>query len=220
MIRPLFQEKPLLTSKQYDLELFFLALSIHMDPLLSMKEKDALLLKLRQNSDIPTGYTSPAWEGVTEEDLKKDPSLLDAIMPKSWLVGFVEAEGSFYIVKKDKNGRYVHGFEVTQKLDRVVLAGISIILGTSAPKKKKNANTTVTTSAKPLSFIDGYFAGTMKGMKAVEFRIWSRALKSTLPPLEKYAHLAKIQAQMRKIRSIRLNPDFSRRTDARIRSFD
>jgi len=30
-------------------------------------------------------------------------------MSKSWLIGFIEAEGSFYLVQKDKS-RLVHGF--------------------------------------------------------------------------------------------------------------
>jgi len=41
----------------------------------------------------------------------------------NWIV---EAEGSFYLVSKDNN-RIVHGFGITQKLDRVVLEGIKQI---------------------------------------------------------------------------------------------
>jgi hypothetical protein len=39
------------------------------------------------------------------------------------VVGFIEAEGSFYIVKKSAT-RYCHGFGVTQKLDKKVLEEI------------------------------------------------------------------------------------------------
>lgn len=60
VIRPLFQEKPLLTSKQYDLELFFLALAVHMDPKLSKSEKNSQLSELRRKCDAPAGYASPA----------------------------------------------------------------------------------------------------------------------------------------------------------------
>lgn len=157
---------------------------------------------------------------MAEGSLHLNRDLLDRIMTKSWVVGFVEAKGSFCIVKKDKSSRFTHSFGVTQKLDRIVLTGISLILGTCEPKKKKNSNTTVVASGKPLSFIDSYFSGTMKGIKAVEFRIWSRALNSPLPPLEEYAYLGEVQSRLRKLRSIRLNPDFSRRPNARSRSFD
>jgi hypothetical protein len=35
-------------------------------------------------------------------------------------VGFIEAEGSFYLTSKDEN-RIVHGFGITQKDDKEVL---------------------------------------------------------------------------------------------------
>ena len=41
-------------------------------------------------------------------------------MTKPWLVGFIEAEGSFYLVSKTPT-RIVHGFGLTPKLDSVVL---------------------------------------------------------------------------------------------------
>ena len=40
-------------------------------------------------------------------------------MTKPWLVGFIEAEGSFYLTNKDSNRR-VHGFGITPKLDEIV----------------------------------------------------------------------------------------------------
>ena len=43
------------------------------------------------------------------------------------MVGFVEGEGSFYLVSKDSS-RIVHGFGLSQKLDSVVLDGIRSIL--------------------------------------------------------------------------------------------
>lgn len=51
---------------------------------------------------------------------------------KSRLVGFNEAEGSFYLVTKSLN-RIVHGFEITQKLDKLVLNAIGLILGVRVP---------------------------------------------------------------------------------------
>ena len=49
------------------------------------------------------------------------------IISKSWLMGFTEAEGSFYIVLKGKE-QLVHAFELTHKKDRIVLEGIAKIL--------------------------------------------------------------------------------------------
>lgn len=42
-------------------------------------------------------------------------------------MGFIEAEGSFYLVSKDST-RIVHGFCLTQKLDSIVLEGIKLTL--------------------------------------------------------------------------------------------
>ena len=48
-------------------------------------------------------------------------------MSKYWVVGFTEAEGSFYLTKKGPS-RIVHCFEITQKNDKIVLKGISLLL--------------------------------------------------------------------------------------------
>jgi LAGLIDADG endonuclease len=90
-------------------------------------------------------------------------------MSKYWLVGFTEAEGSFYIVKKDSL-RLVHAFEITQKLDIIVLQSISMILGISVKKKKKH-NTVITTNSRAINNIIEYYNKTMKGMKNVEYKI-------------------------------------------------
>lgn len=48
-------------------------------------------------------------------------------MSKPLLVGFIEAEGSFYLTNKDSK-RIIHGFGLTQKLDEIVLQAIGLIL--------------------------------------------------------------------------------------------
>ena len=57
-------------------------------------------------------------------------------MSKPWLIGFTEAEGSFYLVAKTSY-RLTHGFEITQKLDRIVLSAISHLLGISTNVNEK-----------------------------------------------------------------------------------
>ena len=59
-------------------------------------------------------------------------------MSKAWLVGFTEAEGSFYLVSKGPT-RLVHAFEVTQKLDVIVLNSIQRLLGISTQVQFKKA---------------------------------------------------------------------------------
>ena len=82
----------------------------------------------------------------------------------------------FYIVKKCPS-RLVHAFEITQKLDIIVLEAIAFILQVKVTRKK-TYNTVVATSVKDISFIINFFHKTMKGMKALEYRIWSRSFNS------------------------------------------
>ncbi|CAF3465450.1 unnamed protein product [Fusarium graminearum] len=87
-------------------------------------------------------------------------------------MSFTEAEGSFYLVNKAST-RIVHAFEITQKLDFIVLKAIAHILGISVSRKKLRASrhTVVTTNSRAISNIIDYYSKTMKGIKAVEFRI-------------------------------------------------
>jgi hypothetical protein len=57
------------------------------------------------------------------------------VMSKLWIIGFTEAEGSFYIVTREK-GRMIHGFEITHKIDKIVLTSIGFILGMIVVQKK------------------------------------------------------------------------------------
>jgi hypothetical protein len=124
-------------------------------------------------------------------------------MSKYWLVGFTEAEGSFYIVKKDYT-RLVHAFEITQKLDIIVLESIAHILGISVTSKK-TYNTVVTTNSRAINNIIAYYKNTMKGMKALEYRIWMRSFNKYKG---NYTELKKVRDLIRKIRLIRVDKNF------------
>lgn len=124
---------------------------------------------------------------------------------KYWLVGFTEAEGSFYLVSKTST-RIVHAFEITQKLDIIVLEAISRILGISV-SKKKTYNSIVTTNSRAISNIIDYYSNTMKGIKSVEFRIWARSYAKYKG---QYVELHRIRENVRAFREIRLNKDFKK----------
>nr|YP_009364331.1 LAGLIDADG endonuclease [Ophiocordyceps sinensis]ARF03369.1 LAGLIDADG endonuclease [Ophiocordyceps sinensis]QDH07246.1 LAGLIDADG endonuclease [Ophiocordyceps sinensis] len=124
-------------------------------------------------------------------------------MSKYWLVGFTEAEGSFYLVRKSPT-RIAHAFEITQKLDVIVLKAISLILGINFAKKN-TYYTVVTTNSRAIENIISYFQNCIKGIKAVEFRIWTRSYVKHKGNFEK---LSKIIEIIRNLRSIRLDKDF------------
>lgn len=158
VIIPILEEYPLITSKHFNYLKFLAALEILEDKSLSIEKRNELLDKLKLRS-IPLNYVSPHIQS----------------MNKPWIIGFTEADGSFYLVTKSVN-RIAHAFEITQKLDGIVLQEIGRIL--SIPKvtyKKAGYYTLVTTNSKSIENIIQYFTNTMKGMKSLEFRIWSRS---------------------------------------------
>lgn len=88
-------------------------------------------------------------------------------------------------------------FEITQKRDFIVLHAISIILSMKV-KKKNNYFTCYSSNLKSIEEICNYFQNTIKGIKSLEYRIWSRSFKKQIT----YEELVQIQNKMRKIRSI------------------
>jgi hypothetical protein len=188
-IFPLFDNYPLMTSKIYSYIKFKKIFFVLEDSSLSAEEKNEKIGKI-WNKKMPEKYSSPFFH-FSSTSLKK-----------SWLAGFVEAEGSFYITKKDSI-RYVHGFGITQKLDPFVLEQIASILGIPTKLQFKKATNTFsldTTNSRALENIKKYFKNFFKGMKALEFKIWSRSFRLK----GDYEKLYKIQQLLRKLRSKRL----------------
>lgn len=204
-IIPLFDKYPLLTSKYYNYDLFKQAAMILKNSSFSNEKKDDLLTELKSKL-ISKDYFSPAWSVINCIVTSKTAAM--TVMSKPWLVGFTEAEGSFYLVTKEK-GRLVHGFEITQKLDKIVLTSIGFILGMNVITKKTHFSV-VSTNSQVIKDIILYFNSTMKGMKSLEYRIWARSFtkgQKNVGP-ERFEYLTKIRDQMRQIRSIRLNKNF------------
>lgn len=171
---PIFDKYVLLTSKQFNYLRFKQAFFILENTCLSKQEKDKNLFALRDLT-IPDSYISPAWD-KTNLPLKTVNDVLK-ITTKPWLVGFIEAEGSFYLVSKNPT-RIVHGFGLTQKLDRVVLEAIKFILHIpTSVKLKSNHNYFIldTTNSRAVENIIKYFHNSMKGMKSFEYRVWARS---------------------------------------------
>lgn len=209
-ILPIFDSYPLLTSKYFKYDIFKKAILIMNDSSLSNEEKDKKISYLKSQC-LPINYISPAWNSINNQVT----SVLGAmtIITKSWLIGFTEAEGSFYIVKKGPS-RLVHAFEITcpptggLQLDKIVLDAIALILGLKVTTKKTYI-TVVTTNSKSIENIITYYFKTMKGMKALEYRIWARSFNKNASGTFEY--ITKIQNLMRNIRSIRLDKNFKKK---------
>jgi len=196
VIIPIFDTYPLLTSKYFDYIKFKKALAILNNLDLSKEEKHVKLSNLK-NTKVEKGYISPAWKNAILP-LNKFSSV-NKIMSKDWLVGFIEAEGSFYLVNKDSN-RIFHGFGLTQKLDEIVLQAIALILHINTSVRYKELQDYYildTTNSRAIENIIDFFKHTMKGVKSLEYRIWAR---SYVKNKGNYTELYKIREIVRNIR--------------------
>lgn len=197
---PIFDKYPLLTTKYYDYVKLKKALAILNNMSKTKEDKNSELLaikKTKPNKD----YLSPAWNNANLP--LTGVNSINNVMSKSWLVGFIEAEGSFYLTNKTPT-RIVHGFAFTQKLDKIVLEAIRIILHINNPVKYKemyNYYILDTTNSRAIENIISFFKNTMKGVKSLEYRVWAR---SYTKDKGNYTKLLKIRDIIRKLRKNQL----------------
>jgi hypothetical protein len=195
VIIPIFDKYPLLTTKYFDYVLLKKALLILNNEHLTKEEKNIKLIAIK-NSKPDNNYQSPAWNNA---NLPLNVNSINYVMTKSWLVGFIEAEGSFYLTNKGSN-KISHGFGLTQKLDKIVLEAIRIILHITNPVKFKELHNYFildTTNSRAIENIIAYFRNTMKGVKSLEYRIWARSYTKNKGD---YAKLSDIIGIIRKLR--------------------
>jgi hypothetical protein len=169
VIFPIFDNYPLLTSKYFNYLKLKEAYNILEDTNLTKIKQDELMLNLVKT--VPSSdYISPVW--VKVHNKVSNTNEANMVMSKAWLIGFTEAEGNFYLVNKT-DCRIVHGFEITQKLDLIVLSAIGYILGIKTYSKNTHY-TVVTTNSRSIENIINFYTNTMKGMKSFEFKVWAR----------------------------------------------
>jgi LAGLIDADG endonuclease len=202
-IFPIFDNTPLLTSKYFNYLKFKEAYRILEDTHLTETQKDELMFDLIKK--VPSiNYISPAWKIINNTVSNTEEA--NKVMSKAWLIGFTEAEGSFYLVNKSKD-RIVHGFEITQKLDFIVLCAIGYILGIKTISKKTHF-TVVTTNSRAIENIITYYHKTMKGKKSFEFRVWARCYEKHKGDFNKLNEIRN-KIRIKKLGTTVLNPKLS-----------
>lgn len=150
-IIPIFDNYQLHTSKHYYYTLW-------KEALLNSQIRDINKSKF---NNLPINYKSPH----------------SNIPTKNWIIGFIEAEGSFYFSKKD-NLRIVHSFGISQKLDSHLLEQLRSVFGIVAKlkyNKKNNFYLLETSNNRNILYLIDYFHNYLKGIKSLEYRIWSRS---------------------------------------------
>ena len=118
------------------------------------------------------------------------------ILSKSWIIGFIEAEGSFYLTQKDTN-RLVHSFGISQKLDKPVLEEIKKILKLKEPVRwnREGFWRLDTSNGEDVKLVKGYFFKTMKSRKSLIYRIWARSFRHK----NHYLELLEIREKLRRL---------------------
>jgi hypothetical protein len=180
IIIPIFDSYPLHTRKAWDYNIFKLALFSD-----NVSFIDQLNYSKTSNVYYISSLSNVAYHLFSEHTQRP--------FTKAWLVGFVEAEGSFFITQKEAN-RYVHSFGLTQKGENQLLEQIRSLFGISAKLKpnKSGAWSIETSNSRCIEYIIKYFKGQFKGVKSVEFRIWSRTyykFKGNSPQLKRVQEL-------------------------------
>lgn len=182
VIFPIFDNIPLLTVKHFNYLIFKKAAEILDNTNLSTEEKTKSIDRLKLES-LPPAYTSPG--------LKKPLS-------KSWLAGFIEAEGCFGIYPEKP--MYHIEFTIVQKHDKLLLEKIKSFLHISSKvryNETRNIYRLTTKSNRSVSNIVECFQSAFKGIKALEFKLWSKAFYYKKKNPDK---LPKIHAIKKKLR--------------------
>jgi hypothetical protein len=172
IIFPIFDEFPLLTSKYFYYLRFKKAYYILENNNLTTEQKNNLISSLLKEQ-LPIDYISPALKNL---DLNLSTyQQIDITVSNNWLIGFIEAEGYFGIIP---DRIYFHmEFALTQKLDKFLLELIKRKL--HIPGKiinYPNSNVLKTKNKRVIINIKDKFLDQFKGMKSLEFKLWSKAL--------------------------------------------
>jgi hypothetical protein len=191
---PIFDKYPLITSKKLDYGVFKEACTILDNSTLTQQEKNLLIFKLKENLKIIK-------EELSSNNFKNIENYNTISMNNEWLVGFWEAEGSFFIVKKEE-AHYSHVIGITQKLDKIILNTIKKKLkipGLILYRKEHNFYKLESSNSRVLENVIKFFDSKLLGVKSLEFKIWKRTLKFKKDPIK----MQKIQLLLQKIRSFR-----------------
>lgn len=208
IIIPIFVKNKLLTSKELDFNVFKKSYEILENKNLTQEQKNLLIEELKKNLKdqkellaLAAGQNNPPLKGLEKNNSVPDYYCSNQ-MSDDWIIGFWEAKGSFYLLKKNKY--YVHAAGCTQKLDRIVLESFRQRFQISAKvryREKHNFHLLETTNARSIENIVKFFRERLIGVKALEFKLWRRAIKFK----NDNEKLLRVQKIMQKLRAIRPN---------------
>jgi len=234
LIIPIFDQLPLLTSKMYSYNLWRDALNIWEDSNLTQDERLAKVDNIRREiadpwylkntrgnkaslpisnkanlsissnsyNELEIGYCSIAYSNVSLNTIE----VIKDFYNPHWIAGFIEGEGSFYIVVKG-NDRLTPGFAITQKLDYHILEHLRTLLHITAKVKfsqTKRGDFYIldTTGKRALTNILQFFKYLLISRKHCEYRIWAKAvnINNTQTGVASFGKLSRYRDLLRRFR--------------------
>lgn len=213
LIVPLFTKYPLYSTKQFYFLQWVKALETLENKNLTSAEKNEILTQLKSQ-------TPEMWAAAQGKETYFSPSWRKGDPTSEWIYGFVEAEGSFFLtikLKREDNvpeetprtlgkqddlplqKRVVHAFGITQKLDRVILEFLRkrFHIASKVLHTKRDVYKLETTNSRSIAKIRDFFLNKLKGIKSLEYKIWSRSLKFK----GNSEKLSRVQNQLRELRN-------------------
>lgn len=181
------------TSKQWDYMCFKDALEIYMTyenfPDLKTERDQKLLHIKKKQQDIPKDFIVLHQKKVNTFS-PKGRSI--SILTPGWILGFTEAEGSFYLTQKSQT-RIVHGIGWAQKTDKELLKSLRKFFHIGAVVKPHSKFEHVwvldSTARCSVETCIKFFEGKLKGIKAHECKIWARSYRKYKGNFLKLLHI-------------------------------
>ena len=173
VIFPIFDKYSLLTTKQYNYIKFKKAYTILEDKNLTILDKNSKI-EILLSTFIVNNYISTALKKL-DPKLSSNSDILK-IISYDWLTGFIEAKGYFGIILF-KNKIYTE-FNITQKLDSILLEYIRRIFhipGKLVYFENRDIYQLKTKNSRAVQNIIDLMNGKFKGIKSLEFKLWSKA---------------------------------------------
>lgn len=219
VVFPLFDQIPLLSNKHYDYQkIRTISLLLDDESLSPGQRQDQIQQVYSQKTARET--LSPVWSqhisGDTLELYEKTGKIhlekaeIERVLSLPWVLGFIEAEGSFLITCKEryqhKPDRYCHCFGLTQTGNGFLMEALRcffkivarVQIRTPASFQNKGSFFKLeTTNWRSLQHIRKLCFDSLVGIKSLEFRIWERSMKHR----GNGEKLAKIQKKLRDIRA-------------------
>lgn len=118
IILPIFDKYPLFSNKQYDY----------------LRFKNALLKDIKHYINLDSNYIRPI------APLNYLDTIINAHYFSAWLVGFIEAEGSFNIYKPTKENSKVASFDISQTNGEILILAICKYLSFTQKIRKDETN--------------------------------------------------------------------------------